>query len=69
MACVPAAPKSEKILGSLLELSHQLGLDVVASGVADEAAAARLKALGCDYMQADFKGPALDAKGFVARYG
>ena len=64
-----AAPKSEKILGALIELSHQLGLDVVASGVADEAMEARLKALGCDYMQADFKGPALDSKGFVARYG
>ena len=63
------APKAERILGALIELAHQLGLEVVASGVADEAAAARLKALGCDCMQADFKGPALDAKGFVARYG
>ena len=63
------APKSERILQSLIELAHHLKLDVVAVGVADDAAATRLKELGCDYMQADFKGPALDPKGFVARFG
>jgi len=63
------APKSERILQSLIELAHHLRLDVVAVGVADDAAATRLKELGCDYMQADFKGPALDAEGFVARFG
>lgn len=72
---VPAAhdladvPKSERILQSLIELAHHLRLDVVAVGVADDAAAARLKELGCDYMQADYKGPALDPSGFVARFG
>ena len=63
------APKSERILQSLIELAHHLRLDVVAVGAADDAAAGRLKELGCDYMQADFKGPALDAQGFVARFG
>ena len=63
------APKSERILQSLIELAHHLRLDVVAVGVADDAAATRLKELGCDYMQADFKGPALDPEGFVARFG
>ena len=62
-------PKSERILQSLIELAHHLRLDVVALGVADDAAAGRLKELGCDYMQADYKGSALDAKGFVARFG
>jgi hypothetical protein len=38
-------------------------------GAADDAAVARLKAFNCDYMQADFCGPALDAEGFVARFG
>ncbi len=65
----PCAPNSERILQSLIELAHQLKLDVVAVGVADNAAAARLKELGCDYMQADYKGPALDPKGFVDRFG
>ena len=63
------APKSERILKSLIELAHQLRLDIVAVGVSDEAAAMQLKALGCDYMQADYKGPALDPESFVSRYG
>ena len=63
------APKSERILQSIIELAHHLRLDVVAVGVADDAAAVRLKELGCDYMQADYKGPALDPKGFVERFG
>jgi diguanylate cyclase (GGDEF)-like protein len=63
------APKSERIVQSIIELAHHLRLDVVAVGVADDAAAARLKELGCDYMQADYKGPALDPKQFVERFG
>lgn len=62
-------PKSDRILQSIIELAHHLRLDVVAVGVADDAAAGRLKELGCDYMQADYKGPALDPKGFVERFG
>jgi EAL domain-containing protein (putative c-di-GMP-specific phosphodiesterase class I) len=61
--------KSERILQSIIELAHFLRLAVVAVGVADEAAAARLKELGCDYMQADFKSPAVAPQGFVERFG
>lgn len=64
-----SAPKSEKILRSLIDLAHQARLGVLATGVNDEAAAAQLKGLGCDYMQADFKGPAVEPKVFVERYG
>jgi predicted signal transduction protein with EAL and GGDEF domain len=64
-----AVAKSDRILQSIIELAHHLRLDVVAVGVADEAAAARLTELGCDYMQADFKGPALDPAAFVKRFG
>ena len=64
-----AVPQAERILQSLIELAHHLKLEVVAVGVADDAAADRLKELGCDFMQADYKGPALDPKGFVARFG
>ncbi|KAF0166896.1 MAG: phospholipase A2 family protein [Rhodocyclaceae bacterium] len=62
-------PKSERILQSIIELAHHLRLEVVAVGVADDASATRLKELGCDYMQADYKGPALDPKQFVERIG
>lgn len=62
-------PKSERILQAIIELAHNLELEVVAVRVADDIAAARLKELGCDYMQADYRGPALDAEGFVARFG
>jgi len=61
--------KSERILKSLIELAHSLRLAVVAVGVADDATAAGLKELGCDYMQADYKGPALDPQAFVERFG
>lgn len=55
--------------GALVELAHRLGWQVIGSGAADEAAAGRLKAMGCDYLQADFMGPPLDADAFVARFG
>lgn len=64
-----AAPKSEKIMRSLIDLAHQVRLGVLATGISDEAGATQLKALGCDYMQADFKGPAVEPKAFVERYG
>ena len=64
-----SAPKSERVLKAIIELAHQVRLSVLAIGVTDEAAAARLKALGCDFMQADSKGPAGGPKAFVERYG
>jgi len=63
------AAESERILQALVGLAHQLKLDVVAVGAADDAQAERLKALGCDYLQADYKGPALNPEDFVARFG
>lgn len=63
------APKSERILRAIIDVAHQVRLSVLAIGVTDEDAAARLKALGCDFMQADFKGPAVGPKAFVERYG
>ncbi len=63
-----AQARSERVLRSLTELAHHLKLDAVAIGVADEAAASRLAELGFDFMQADFKGPPLEAEEFVARF-
>jgi EAL domain-containing protein (putative c-di-GMP-specific phosphodiesterase class I) len=62
-------PQSERVVQSLIELAHHLKLEVVAVGVADDATATRLKELDCDYLQADYKGPALDPAGFVGRFG
>ena len=64
-----SGPQSGRIVQALVELGHQLRLDVVAVGAADDAAEARLKELGCDYFQSDHKAPALDALDFVKRYG
>ena len=60
--------RSEGVLRALIGLVHQLKLDVIALGVADDAAAARLLELGCDFIQADFKGPAVGAEEFVTRF-
>jgi diguanylate cyclase (GGDEF)-like protein len=64
-----SAPKSERILRAIIDLAHQVRLSVLAIGVTDENAAGRLKALGCEFMQAEFKAPAVDPKTFVERYG
>lgn len=57
--------KSERIVQTMIELARSLDLEVVATHVASEAAAERLKALGCNYMQADYRGAAMEAKSFV----
>lgn len=43
--------KDDAILRATIDLAHQLGLTVVAEGVEDEAAIARLAALGCENAQ------------------
>ncbi len=60
--------RAEGVLKSLIDLAHQLKLDVAVIGVQNDAAAARLAELGCDFMQADFKGPPVDSEEFVVRF-
>ncbi len=60
--------RAEAVLKALVEAAHNLKLDVVAIGVEDEASGARLQQLGCDFMQAAFKGPPVDAEEFVVRF-
>jgi diguanylate cyclase (GGDEF)-like protein len=43
--------RDEAIVRTLIELGHQLGLDVVAEGAETDAAVAALRALGCDTVQ------------------
>lgn len=71
LALIPdwiGAARSEAVLKALVETAHQLKLDVVAIGVQDEAAGARLQELGFDFMQAEFKGPPVDPEEFVVRF-
>jgi EAL domain-containing protein (putative c-di-GMP-specific phosphodiesterase class I) len=65
----PPPPKSGRIPAAFIGLARQLSLEVVACDVPNEAAANSLKELGCEYIQADFMGPALDADAFVSRFG
>lgn len=44
-------PRDRAILKSTVDLAHQLGLAVVAEGIEDEAAFARVAELGCEYAQ------------------
>ncbi len=44
-------PKDRRIVTSIIELAHSLGLDVVAEGVESEAIQAALKQNGCEYGQ------------------
>ncbi|MBE0613130.1 MAG: EAL domain-containing protein [Burkholderiales bacterium] len=63
-----AHPQSEGVFRSLVELVHKLKFDVVAIGVTDEAEAARILELGCDFMQADFRGPPVSPEDFITRF-
>jgi len=64
-----AVPQHEHVVRAMIELAHKLGIEVCATGVAEAALAARLKALNCDYAQGPFKGPAVPAEHFVERFG
>lgn len=45
------SPMHERIVDTMINLGHQLGLHVVAEGVEDAATYARLQELGCDTIQ------------------
>jgi diguanylate cyclase (GGDEF)-like protein len=59
----------ERIVRAMIDLAHQLRLDVCATSVNEPALAERLTALNCDYAQGSYKGPAVAAERFVERYG
>ncbi|WP_280178023.1 EAL domain-containing protein [Neomesorhizobium albiziae] len=44
-------PKREVLLKSMVNMAHDLGMSVVAEGVADESDALRLRQMGCEYVQ------------------
>lgn len=55
---------SAAIVGSVVELGHKLGLEVVAEGVESEAVRQRVKELGCDVAQGYFVGMPMPAEQF-----
>ncbi len=58
----------QRIVKSVIALSHDFGLKVVAEGVEDEATFRELKRLGCDLVQGYAYSPALPSEAFVAWY-
>jgi EAL domain-containing protein (putative c-di-GMP-specific phosphodiesterase class I) len=55
----------QKIVKSVIALSHDFGMKVVAEGVEDEATFRELKKLGCDLAQGYAYSPALPAANFI----
>jgi diguanylate cyclase (GGDEF)-like protein/PAS domain S-box-containing protein len=46
-----ATPKRAVLLKSMVNMAHELGLSVVAEGIADESDALELRQMGCEYVQ------------------
>jgi predicted signal transduction protein with EAL and GGDEF domain len=61
-------PRSGMVLKSLANLAHQLGLEVTVIGVPNETVAGQLAALGCDFMQGDYRAAPADPEEFVRLY-
>jgi diguanylate cyclase (GGDEF)-like protein len=57
-----------KVVRSLVQLGHNLGLRVVAEGVEDAGTAQALAALGCERMQGTYVSPVLSAREVLANY-
>jgi EAL domain-containing protein (putative c-di-GMP-specific phosphodiesterase class I) len=53
------SPKRSVLLRSMVGMAHELGLSVVAEGVADENDALELRQMGCEYVQSFMFGPPL----------
>jgi len=60
-------PQNAKIVRSLIELAHNLELEVVAEGVESQAILQALKHLGCDYAQGYEVGKATSIRELLAR--
>lgn len=62
---IASSPRDREIAGSIIDLSHRLGIEVVAEGVENAEAAAVLGELGCDYLQGYLFGRAMALGAFV----
>ena len=61
--------RSARLVHSMIDLAHHLGLTAVAEGVEDEATLARLRDMGCDLAQGFLFGRPQPAAKFVAGLG
>ncbi|MGY9106182.1 MAG: EAL domain-containing protein, partial [Alphaproteobacteria bacterium] len=64
-----AGEKAEAILSSVVNLAHEIGLEVVVEGVEKESDAKKLRDLSCEYAQGFFFGaplPAAEVPNFIA---
>src|SRR5690606_9882495 len=60
-----SSPKRSVLLRSMVNMAHDLGLAVVAEGVADENDALELRQMGCEYVQSFLFGPPLPAEAAI----
>jgi diguanylate cyclase (GGDEF)-like protein len=60
-----ASARFRAIVGSTIDLAHQLGVRVVAEGIESEAVSSELRALGCDIGQGFFLGRPMPAAAFT----
>jgi EAL domain-containing protein (putative c-di-GMP-specific phosphodiesterase class I) len=68
---MPESREASTMVGALVELGHNLGLEVCAEGVENGAALDVLASMGCDRCQGYFNSraiPASDIAGFAARW-
>ena len=65
---IAEVPQKLALVRSLIELAHELKLEVVVAGVEDEATTAILKQLRCDFAQGPAIGAPLDAAAFIRRH-
>ena len=60
-----SSPKRSVLLRSMVNMAHELGLAVVAEGVADENDALELRQMGCEYVQSFMFGPPLPSEAAI----
>jgi diguanylate cyclase (GGDEF)-like protein len=65
---VVESPQRLALVQTLVEFAHRLKMEVLVAGVDDEATAAKLKPLGCDYLQGALVGAPLDAASFTRQH-
>ncbi|SFK67789.1 EAL domain, c-di-GMP-specific phosphodiesterase class I (or its enzymatically inactive variant) [Nitrosomonas aestuarii] len=61
-------PAYERIVETMINMGHQLGLDVIAEGVEDLATFERLRTLGCDVVQGYFVGAGMPIAALIEEF-
>lgn len=64
LADIVKSPRDVAVVRSIIELGHNLGCQVIAEGVEDEAVRSRLRELGCDLVQGFFISAPMPDQGF-----